>query len=55
MFTRGKYEDFDKGWFNVIGTLIVETMLLNAITPFIIQILSTFYKKYKQKKDGINT
>lgn len=55
MFTRGKYKDFDKGWFNVIGVLITETMLLNAVTPFIIQILSAFYKKYKQKKDGINT
>jgi len=49
------YKDFTKGWYNVIGSLIVETMGLNAVIPLIVQFVFGLRDKYLRKKDGINT
>lgn len=55
VFKFGMYKDFTKGWYNVIGSLIVETMGLNAVIPLIVQFVFGLRDKYLRKKDGINT
>ena len=29
----GEFSDFDTNWYSITGDIIVETMILNAITP----------------------
>ena len=36
MFNKAKYDNFTKGWYDNIGTLIIETMILNAFVPLIV-------------------
>ena len=54
IFVKGYYEDFTKGWYNIIGNLIVETMIINAILPILIEIFTQLRKIYLQKKDKLN-
>lgn len=50
-FFDGRFRDFTKSWYEIVGSLFVISMVLNAINPFIEAIIVKLTQKIKKCLD----
>jgi len=50
-FVDGKYSDFNTNWYLITGDIIVQTMMINSVTPAIIIAINLIKFKLKNAWD----